>query len=74
MDQAVHNVLAVTIQQQQAFDNFLSGDLERIHSFAEYFAQGSSDDAEHIQQLLDAFDAVDAVYLVFNLETGRLNK
>ena len=25
MDQAVHNVLAVTIQQQQAFDNFQIG-------------------------------------------------
>ena len=70
MDQAVHNVLAVTIQQQQAFDNFLSGDLERIRSFAEYFAQGDSDDDVRIRHWLEAFHYVDAEYLVFNLDTG----
>lgn len=70
MDQAVHNVLAVTIQQQQAFDNFLSGDLERIRSFAEYFAQGDSDDDIRIRHWLEAFHYVDAEYLVFNLDTG----
>lgn len=71
MDQAVHNVLAVTIQQQQAFDNFLSGDLERIRSFAEYFAQGDSDDDVRIRHWLEAFHYVDAEYLVFNLDTGK---
>lgn len=71
MNQAVHNVLAVT-QQQQAFDNFLSGDLERIRSFADYFAQGDSDDNIRIQQWLDAFYYVDAEYLIFNLDTGKL--
>jgi len=71
MDQAVHNVLAVTIQQQQAFDNFLSGDLERIRSFAEYFAQGDSDDDVRIQHWLETFHYVDAEYLVFNLDTGK---
>ncbi len=70
MEQAVHNVLAVTTQQQQAFDNFLSGDRERLHSFAKYFAHGNSDDVEHIQQWLNAFDEVDAFYSVINLETG----
>lgn len=69
-DQAVNNVLAVTIQQQQAFDNFISGDRERLHSFAEYFANGNSDDVERIQQWLNAFDEVDAFYSVINLETG----
>lgn len=71
MDQAVHNVLAVTMQQQQAFDNFLSGDLERIRSFAEYFAQGNSDDDVRIRHWLEAFHYVDAEYLVFNLNTGK---
>lgn len=69
-EQAIHNVLAVTTQQQQAFDNFLSGDMERLHSFADYFAQGDSDDVERIQQWLNAFDEVDAFYLVIDLETG----
>lgn len=71
MDQAVHNVLAVTMQQQQAFDNFLSGDLERIRSFADYFAQGDSDDDIRIQQWLEAFHYVSAEYLIFNLDTGK---
>jgi len=71
MEQAVHNVLAVTTQQQQAFDNFLSGDRERLHSFAEYFANGDSDDVERIQQWLNAFGEVDAFYSVIELDTGR---
>lgn len=37
--QAVQNVLAVTKQQRQAFDTFIAGDRERLHSFAEYFAR-----------------------------------
>lgn len=71
MDQAVHNVLTVTSQQQQAFDNFLSGDRERLHSFAKYFAQFDSDNVERIQEWLNAFDNVDAFYSVINLETGQ---
>ncbi|MBD5476481.1 MAG: response regulator [Lachnospiraceae bacterium] len=70
MEQAVHNVLTVTMQQQQAFDNFLAQDLERIHSYAEYLAQGDSDDTESIRRWLHIFDEVNALYLVFNLETG----
>jgi len=71
MEQAVHNVLAVTQQQQQAFDNFLSGDRERLQSVAEYFAHGDSDDIGRIQQWLDAFAEVDAFYTVIDLDTGR---
>ncbi len=71
MEQAVHNVLTVTIQQQQAFDNFISGDRERLHSFAKYFTHSNSDDVEGIQQWLNSFEDVDAFYSVINLETGR---
>ncbi len=70
-EQAVHNVLAVTIQQQQAFDTFLSGDQERLHSFAGYVSRGDSDDAERIKQWLSAFSDVDALYSVIDLETGH---
>ncbi len=70
-EQAVHNVLTVTTQQQQAFDNFLSGDRERLHSFAKYFTHCDSDDVERIQQWLNAFDEVDAFYSIIDLETGR---
>jgi len=70
-EQAVHNVLTVTMQQQQAFDNFLSGDRERLHSFAQYLAQSDSDDTEYIRQWLNTFGDVDAYYSVIDLETGR---
>ncbi len=71
MEQAVHNVLTVTMQQQQAFDKFLSGDRERLHSFARYLAQSNSNDNEYIAQWLNTFGDVDAYYTVLNLETGR---
>ncbi len=71
LEQSVHNVLTVTTQQQQAFDNFLSEDRERLHSFAKYFAHSDSDDVESIQQWLNAFSDVDAFYSVIDLETGH---
>ncbi len=71
MEQAVNNVLTVTVQQQQAFDNFLSGDRERLHSFARYLEQIDSDDTEDIIKWLNTFGDVDAFYSVIDLETGR---
>lgn len=70
-EQAVHHVSTLTVQQQQAFDNFLSGDRERLHSFARYLAQSNSDDTEEIRQWLNTFNDVDAYYSVINLDTGR---
>ncbi len=71
IEQAIHNVLTVTTQQQQAFDEFLSGDRERLHSFAVYLEQSDSDDTEHIGQWLNTFGDVDAYYSVVNLESGQ---
>ena len=70
-DQAVRNVMTVTKQQQQAFDNFIAGDQERLHSFAKYFARNSSWDTEDIQSQLEAFGEVDAFYTVINLFNGN---
>jgi len=70
-EQAIQNVLTVTVQQEQAFDNFISGDRERLHSFADYFSQNSSDNVDVIRQELSLFYEVDATYSVFNLETGE---
>ncbi|MCM1121160.1 MAG: response regulator [Eubacterium sp.] len=70
-DQAIHNVLTVTTQQQQAFDTFLAGDRERMHSFAEYLTGCDSDDVGLMQQWLDTFGGIEAVYAVINLETGE---
>lgn len=70
-DQTISNVLTITHQQQEAFDTFISGDRERLHSFSEYFSRVSSEDEEEIQEKLDAFAEVDAYYTVVNLDTGR---
>lgn len=70
-EQAIENVLTVTKQQQQAFDNFISLDRERLHSFAKYFALYASDDTELIREWLTAFGEVDAFYSVINLDTGQ---
>ena len=70
-EQSIQNVLTVTMQQQQAFDNFISEDRERLHSYAEYFALDRSDQVADIRQKLDLFGEVDAFYTVIDLETGR---
>lgn len=72
MDQAVGNVLTVTRQQQQAFDSFISGDRERLHSYADYFARSNSKDVSAIQDKLMLFSEVDAYYTVINLSDGSL--
>lgn len=70
-DQAILNVQTVTVQQQQAFDNFIAGDRERLHSFAVFFSHTFSDQADAIQRQLSVFCEVDAFYTVINLDTGR---
>lgn len=70
MEQAISNVWVVTAQQQQAFDNFITRDRERLHSFAADFSKYDSDDVEKILEKLTLFSEVDAVYTVVNLETG----
>ena len=67
---AIQNVMTVTAQQQQAFDNFISGDQERLHSFAEYFSRTDHSDAREIQRQLTLFNDVDAIYSVICLEEG----
>ncbi|MCM1027817.1 MAG: hypothetical protein NC432_15435, partial [Roseburia sp.] len=69
-EQSVQNVLAVTKQQQQALDNFISGDRERLHSFANYFSRSDSGSASDIQRMLALFGEVDAYYSVIDLDTG----
>ncbi|MDE7243347.1 MAG: response regulator [Oscillospiraceae bacterium] len=61
--------MTVTKQQQQAFDMFISGDLERLHSFADYFA-GSDNNPREIQRLLMLFNEVDAIYSVVCVNEG----
>ena len=70
MNQAVGSVLTVTRQHQQAFDNFMAGDQERLHSYADYFARSSSEDVAALQDKLKLFGEVDAFYTVINLSNG----
>lgn len=71
INQSIASVMTVTQQQEQAFDNFLSRDMVRIHSFATYFSQTDSRDVEEIQDKLTAFGDVEAVYSVINLQNGN---
>jgi len=69
-DHAVQNVMTVTLQQKQAFDSFIAGDQERLHSFAEYFSTYPHDSPDDIQKMLTLFSEVDATYSVFCLDEG----
>ncbi len=69
-DHAIQNVMTVTVQQQQAFDNFISGDQERLHSYAEFFAKSEYDSPEDIQTHLTMFNEVDVICSVICLDEG----
>ena len=69
-DDAIQGVMDVTIQQRQAFENFVSGDRERLHSYAEYFADGESVTKEAVQEQLQMIGDADSIYSVLCLEEG----
>ncbi|MBD5160434.1 MAG: response regulator [Oscillibacter sp.] len=69
-EQSIQNVLAVTKQQRQAFDTFIEGDRERLHSFAEFFVDNGHTNPEEIQVLLTLFTDEDAIYSVICLDEG----
>ena len=70
-NQAIENVLAVTRQQQQAFDNFIAADRERLHSYADYFSKRGDGGPDDAQELLGLFDDVKAVYAVACLDSQQ---
>jgi len=69
-EQAIMNVMTVTKQQQQAFDNFIALDQERMHSFADFFSHTSDISPEDIQRQLTMFNEVEAIYSVMCLDEG----
>ena len=69
-EQAIDNVLTVTRQQQQAFDNFIAADRERLHGIAEFFAQSGYTGPEEIRRQLTMFKEADTVYSVICLDEG----
>ncbi len=69
-EHAISNVMTVTIQQQQAFANFISSDQERLHSYAESFSRSDCNNATEVQRRLSMFSEVDAIYSVICLDEG----
>ena len=69
-DNAIQGVMDVTIQQRQAFENFVSGDRKRLHSYAEHFAEGESMTEEAAYEQLQMVVDADSVYSVLCLEEG----
>ena len=67
-DSAIQDVMNVTLQQKQSFDNFISMDRERLHSYAEYFSQHGHDVSADDQDLLGVFAEADANFAVICLE------
>ena len=67
--QAIENVLTVTRQQQQSFDNFITADRERLRSYADYFSKHDDNGPQAAQELLSLFDDVKAVYAVACLDS-----
>ena len=48
-DDEFEHVMEMTRQQQQALDNYIFNDLERLHSYAEYFSNNLIDGAEELE-------------------------
>ncbi|MDE5825914.1 MAG: response regulator, partial [Lachnospiraceae bacterium] len=69
-DDSMQDVMEITMQQRQAFESFISGDRERLHSYAEYFAESEGITKEAVQERLEMFKDMDSVYSVICLEEG----
>ena len=67
---AIQNVMTVTVQQQQAFDNFIAADRDRLHRLAEYYAASEDTTAEEIQRQLTLFNEAGAVYSAICVDEG----
>ena len=69
-DDAIQDVMSITMQQRQAFENFISGDQERLRSYAGYFAESENMTKESVREQLKMFRDVDSVYSVICLDEG----
>jgi len=67
---AVQSVVSSTTQQRESFDDFFSGDQERLHSYADYLAEYEQGDPESVQQILTLFRGIDGEVLVICLDEG----
>ena len=69
-DNSLQNVIAATIQQRKSFDDFFSGNQQRLRSYAGYLSEHDHGSTEDLQQLLTLFRGLDAECVVMCLEEG----
>ncbi|MCM1123960.1 MAG: response regulator [Eubacterium sp.] len=69
-DNSLQNLMTVTAQQQQAFDNFIADDRDEVHDFAAFIANQDLSSAEEIRRLLTLHDEEGATYLAVCLDEG----
>ncbi|MDE7262479.1 MAG: hypothetical protein K2N78_10560 [Oscillospiraceae bacterium] len=67
---AVQSLMAVTVQQEQAFDTSIQDNWNQIHGFTEFFNRNSVCDPEAIRKLLTLPNEPDATYMVICLDDG----
>ena len=63
----IQDVMDITLQQRQAFENFVAGDRERLHSYATHFAGLENMTAEVAHEQLQMIEDADAIYSVLCL-------
>jgi len=67
---ALNSLMAVTVQQQQAFNTFIHEDQDKVHAFTEFFTSRGVDDPDQIRQLLSLPNETEAIYLAMCLDDG----
>ncbi|MBD5551927.1 MAG: response regulator [Lachnospiraceae bacterium] len=67
---AIQDVMELTIQQCRAFENFVSEDRERLHTFAAYFAELEDITGDVAYEQLQMVENADSIYSVLCLEEG----
>jgi len=67
---ALQNLMAVTVQQQQALDTFIHEDQEAVHAFTKFFTSHELGGPEQIRQLLSLPNETEAIYLAMCLDDG----
>ena len=67
-NQAIQNVLTVTRQQQQDFDNLITADREQLHDIADFLVRNDYTSAVEVQRQLSLFHEADTVYSVVCLD------
>ncbi len=68
-DNAIQNLMNITVQQQQDFDTFIAEERDRLHGFANFFSNKSVS-PEEIRQVLAVTNETDVVYSVACLNEG----